>query len=71
MLLTMFFFMVFAILGVSIWSGKIFYRCRLTEFPVNGDWVADPNDTELCSEYRQCGQNRWCGSLAEAKRHPD
>ena len=55
MLLTMFFFMVFAILGVSIWSGKIFYRCRMTEFPVDGDWVADPNDLDLCSEFRTCG----------------
>jgi len=57
MLLTMFFFMVFAILGVSIWSGKIFYRCRLTEFPVDGDWVADPNMNDLYSvgtEYGAC-----------------
>jgi len=71
MLLTMFFFMVFSILGVSIWSGKIFYRCRLTEFPVNGDWEADPDDRRLCSDVRQCPQHRWCGSLAEASRSSD
>jgi hypothetical protein len=51
----MFFFMVFAILGVSVWSGAIYNRCRLTEYPVDGDWVADPNDLDLCSEYRVCG----------------
>jgi hypothetical protein len=55
MLLTMFFFMVFAILGVSVWSGAIYQRCRMTEYPVDGDWVADPNDLDLCSEYRVCG----------------
>ena len=71
MLLTMFFFMVFSILGVSIWSGKIFYRCRLTEFPVDGDWEADPDDRRLCSDVRQCPQHRWCGSLAEASRSSD
>lgn len=57
MLLTMFFFMVFSILGVSIWSGKIYYRCRMTQFPVDGDWVADPEDLRLCtvdSDVRQC-----------------
>ena len=70
-MLAMFFFMIFAILGVSLWSGKIYQRCRLTEFPVDGDWVADPEDTQLCSEERLCPVNRWCGSLAEASRTDD
>jgi hypothetical protein len=54
LVLAIFFFTIFAILGVSLWVGKIHYRCRLTEFPVDGDWIADPNDNLLCSEHRTC-----------------
>ena len=71
LVLAVFFFTIFAILGVSLWSGKIYQRCRLTEFPVDGDWVADPEDAQLCSAERQCPVNRWCGSLAEASRAND
>lgn len=71
LVLAIFFFTIFAILGVSLWSGQIYNRCRLTEFPVNGDWLADPNDTRLCSSIRPCGDQRWCGSLAEAMRSSD
>ena len=48
-----FFFLIFSILGVSIWAGSIHYRCRETEFPVGGDWVAVESDIELCG-YRSC-----------------
>lgn len=69
LILAIFFFTIFAILGVSLWSGKIYYRCRMSEFPVNGDWEVDPTDTALCSEVRECNFNRYCGSLAVAKRN--
>ena len=71
MVLAVFFFTIFAILGVSLWSGKIYNRCRMTEFPQDGDWIADPEDTSLCSAERRCPVNRWCGSLAEASRSDD
>jgi len=71
LVLAVFFFTIFAILGVSLWSGKIHRRCRLTEFPVDGDWLADPDDAQLCSTERHCPENRWCGSLAEASREAD
>lgn len=71
LILAIFFFTIFAILGVSLWSGKIYYRCRMSEFPVNGDWEVDPTDTALCSEERACTVNRYCGSLAVAKRNMD
>ena len=71
LVLAIFFFTIFAILGVSLWSGKIYYRCRMSEFPVDGDWEVDPTDTELCSGERQCNVNRYCGSLAVAKRNMD
>jgi hypothetical protein len=38
---------------------------------VDGDWIADPFDTDLCSAVRPCPKNRWCGSLPEAKRSKD
>jgi hypothetical protein len=62
----MFFFMIFAILGISLWVGSIHKRCRLTEFPVDGDWVTDPDMSTLCSSTSICPSNRWCGSLKEA-----
>ena len=71
MVLAIFFFMIFAILGVSLWSGAVYKRCRMTEFPVDGDWLVDPTDTAICSEVRPCAENRWCGSLAEASRSTD
>lgn len=38
---------------------------------MNGDWEVDPTDTALCSEERACTVNRYCGSLAVAKRNMD
>ena len=52
LVLAIFFFTIFAILGVSLWAGKIHYRCRITEFPVDGVWEVDPEDTRLCSSER-------------------
>jgi len=37
--LAMFFFMIFAILGVSLWDGKGHFRCYLTDAPdILGNW---------------------------------
>lgn len=63
LVLALFFFTIFAILGISLWIGSIHKRCRLTQFPVDGDWEADPELTTLCSSYNACPTNRWCGSL--------
>ena len=43
-----FFFLIFSILGMSLWIGATHYRCRETEHPENGDWTAVASDTELC-----------------------
>jgi hypothetical protein len=67
----MFFFTIFAILGVSLWSGKIYNRCRMSEHPLDGVWEVDETDTSLCSGTRECALNRYCGSLAEASRSTD
>jgi hypothetical protein len=52
---------VFSILGINLFSGLIHYRCRLTQTPVNGDWIADPTDLRLCGGYHTCAVA--CGSL--------
>ena len=52
LVLAIFFFTIFAILGVSLWHGKLHYRCRMTDSPVNGEWQLDEEDTALCSSVR-------------------
>lgn len=49
--LAIFFFMIFAILGVSLWDGKIHYRCYKTEWPdfKTGYWELVEGDENLCS----------------------
>ena len=41
--------MIFAILGVSIWDGAVYYRCYETEWPVNGKWKLAEDDIQICS----------------------
>lgn len=38
MALTSFFFIVYAIFGMTVWSGALHYRCYATEHPVDGVW---------------------------------
>ena len=46
--LAIFFFTIFAILGISQWRGLSHFRCRATEFPVDGDWLTVEGDTQPC-----------------------
>ena len=59
-----FLFLIFAILGVTLFEGKIHYRCRETPYPENQNWVAIPTDERLCGA-RSCPVGT-CGSLLEA-----
>lgn len=57
MALALFFFMIFAILGVSIWDGSIYYRCYQTEWPVDGIWELVPGleNEHICAiGLREC-----------------
>ena len=40
------------------------YRCRVTPYPVNGDWELVEGDTQICGN-RQCPVG-YCGSIVEA-----
>ena len=62
--LAVFFFTIFAILGISQWRGLTHFRCRQTEFPVDGDWLTLEDDTSLCGPgFRECPENSYCGNL--------
>ena len=71
MLFSLFFFLIFAIMGVSFWAGLIHYRCRTTQYPVNGDWIANSYDTSpwgdrTWSYSSDLKINTYWGSLVEA-----
>lgn len=62
--LALFFFLIFAILGVNLFAGLTHYRCRVTETPIDGDWIPVEDDTRICGS-RSCPTG-WCGSLIQA-----
>jgi hypothetical protein len=65
MALALFFLLIFAILGVSIWNGRIHYRCYQTEEPdfANGGlWQLAPGDDRICSASRACPTGTFCRS---------
>ena len=63
--LGIFIFMIFAILGVSLWDGKIHYRCYETSEPLpDGSWNLVPDDTMLCSDFRQCSNGTYCNAIS-------
>lgn len=47
------FLLVFGILGMQMFSGLLYNRCRITPNPVNSLWLIDENDDKLCG-YRKC-----------------
>jgi hypothetical protein len=65
--LAIFFFTIFSILGVAIWSGKIHYRCYQTENPVDGEWELYPDYNHLCiyNDNTTCPSGAYCGSRFE------
>ena len=68
--LAMFFFSIFSILGMTVWSGRIHFRCYLDTEPSNGEWPLRPNYVSLCSASAACpdynGKETFCRSRFEA-----
>ena len=65
--LAIFFFLIFAILGVSLWTGKIHQRCwQLEQNPDTLEWInnwnTDLTSPALCRSDKNCGQNQVCDS---------
>ena len=61
-----FFFVVFGIIGIQTFNGRIYQRCRTTKEPVNGTWTIDPDQKDqICSdsyEPTMCKEGTFCGS---------
>ena len=66
----LFFFLVFGIIGIQNFHGAIYYRCRLTEYPIDGVWEVDRRQAnKICaplitdqSDFRACHAGTFCGS---------
>ena len=50
LVMMLFFFVVFGIIGIQTFNGQIYQRCRLTKGPVNGVWTKDPLQDKICIE---------------------
>lgn len=63
-----FMIMLFAIIGLQLFNGELYYRCRTTEKPLPGasSWeIATDNDVLVCNKdpaYTQCPSGTFCGS---------
>ncbi len=49
-----FFFVLFALFGLSLWSDIHDFRCRLKPYPVNGSLLIDDNFPQLCGGMNLC-----------------
>jgi len=68
MLMAIFIFTVFAIIGITLWGGIFYRRCRKTQNPVLSasgqcwEWeVHDPDDPRLCGGRYECPSGIRCG----------
>ena len=65
----LFIFMLFGILGVQQYNGSMYYFCRQTAAPVNGQWEKTPDIDRVCSAdglgQFECPSNSYCGALEE------
>jgi hypothetical protein len=62
-LLLTFFFILYGVFGISIWSGLLSYRCRETSQPINGEYKVYNNIPKICGGFYQCPGNTTCDSL--------
>ena len=57
--LTLFFFIIFGVTGLSIWSERSHYRCRISNEIVNGTLILNSTYQEfLCGGKNNCGNNK-------------
>ena len=55
---------VFALIGVFLFKGKLEFRCRNSPFPINGTWAHEPSVPTLCGG-DECPMGSYCGNPAE------
>ena len=70
-LTTLFFLLIFSVLGLSLWVDRFGYFCRTTTTPINGKFELNPNySTTLCGGKNDCGgQSEMCLSSSEFYRN--
>ena len=57
--LTLFFFIIFGVTGLSIWSERSHYRCRISNEIINGTLILNSTYQEfLCGGKNNCGNNK-------------
>ena len=57
--LTLFFFIIFGVTGLSIWSERLHYRCRISNEVINGTLILNSTYQEfLCGGKNKCGNNK-------------
>ena len=55
-------FGIFAILGLNIYTGVLSRRCRTTSQPAHGVWPVDDQILRVCGGHFQCPASEYCGS---------
>lgn len=65
--LALFFYIIFAVLGITIWNGHIHFRCYETPGPINGEWKYVENGLICSKESNTCPEGYFCRSKFEAK----
>ena len=65
----LFIFMLFGILGIQQYNGSMYYFCRQTDAPVNGEWAKTPDIERVCTAdglgQFKCPTGSYCGALEE------
>lgn len=60
---------LFGIIGIQVFKGRFYYRCRLTPYPVLSNlthqysWPIDPEQERLCGGVYTCNPGTYCGSI--------
>lgn len=65
--LTVFVFTIYAIFGMTVWSGALHFRCYVTPEPVLGEWEMLSGYTDPCSENSPCPSGSYCGNRFEKR----
>jgi hypothetical protein len=62
-------FIIFGILGVQLWQGKLHFACRKTPYPVDGTWEYT-DEVRVCSTNPNSGFQCWNGTYCGSEYEP-
>ena len=63
--LALFCYLIFGILGITVWNGRIHFRCYDEEAFNSGEWTLANGYDDLCNEDSQCPTGNICRSRFE------